>query len=232
LSKWGHRVTVASNGVEAVAAWEKNRFDLILMDVQMPEMDGYQATAVIRAREATQGGHIPIVAMTAHAMKGDREECLEAGMDGYVSKPIRIKELKTAIEEVVGPLAAGASNDNRNKPAAVQPVNWETVGQMISGGPERIHKILTMLLEDCPARLDELDQAVRIGDSATVQRSAHTIKGDLRILGESPAAQLAERLEQLGRVGDCRQAADLLPALRQETEGILVQVKDYVELEK
>jgi CheY-like chemotaxis protein len=101
LSKWGHEVTVVNNGCEAVATLENGSFDLVLMDVQMPEMDGYQATAVIREREARAGGHIPIIAMTAHAMKGDREECLAAGMDGYVAKPIRRAELERVINEVV-----------------------------------------------------------------------------------------------------------------------------------
>jgi CheY-like chemotaxis protein len=101
LSKWGHCVVVANNGREAVAAVEKESFDLVLMDVQMPEMDGYQATAIIRELEAGKNSRIPIVAMTAHAMKGDREECLAAGMDGYVAKPIRIAELEQVIDEVV-----------------------------------------------------------------------------------------------------------------------------------
>ncbi len=101
LKKWGHAVTVANNGVEAVHSWASQRFDLILMDIQMPEMDGLQATAEIREREKTTGTHTPIIAMTAHAMRGDREECLAAGMDGYVSKPVRMKELQAAIRPFV-----------------------------------------------------------------------------------------------------------------------------------
>jgi two-component system sensor histidine kinase/response regulator len=102
LSKLGHTTTVANNGQEAVVALEREPFDLVLMDVQMPEMDGYQATAVIRAREAGKHQHTPIVAMTAHAMKGDREECLAAGMDGYIAKPIRLADLDHVIGEVMG----------------------------------------------------------------------------------------------------------------------------------
>jgi two-component system sensor histidine kinase/response regulator len=109
LSKWGHTVTVANNGHEALAALDKEPFDLVLMDVQMPEMDGYQATAVVRERESRLGGHLPIVAMTAHAMKGDREECLAAGMDGYVAKPIRRAELQKVIQEILGPDVTGSS---------------------------------------------------------------------------------------------------------------------------
>ncbi len=102
LEKAGHSVVIASNGLEAVAAFEKENFDLILMDVQMPEMNGYEATASIREKEKAIGGHIPIIAMTAHAMKGDRERCLAAGMDNYVAKPIKNKELFEAIAVCAG----------------------------------------------------------------------------------------------------------------------------------
>ena len=100
LTKMGYQVEVAGNGKEAVAAFERETFDLILMDVQMPEMDGFEATALIREKEKKTGGHIPIIAMTAHAMKGDRERCLDAGMDEYVSKPIRPQAVVDAIEAV------------------------------------------------------------------------------------------------------------------------------------
>jgi len=105
LHKEGHTVTVASNGKEAIAVAASQDFDLILMDVQMPEMDGLEATGVIRAQQRQRGRHTPIIAMTAHAMKGDRERCLEAGMDDYVAKPIRAKQLFDVIETVLGPSA-------------------------------------------------------------------------------------------------------------------------------
>jgi CheY-like chemotaxis protein len=99
LEKHGHTVEVAANGQKALAALEKGSFDVVLMDVQMPEVDGFQATAAIREREKTTGKHLRIIAMTAHAMEGAREECLAAGMDGYISKPIQLKEMLEAIEE-------------------------------------------------------------------------------------------------------------------------------------
>jgi CheY-like chemotaxis protein len=111
LQKQGHEVTCANNGKEAVQLWETKLarpFDIILMDVQMPEMDGLQATAYIRKREAETGGHIPIVAMTAHAMKGDRERCLEGGMDSYISKPITPAGLAQVIAQAVADLSDGA----------------------------------------------------------------------------------------------------------------------------
>ena len=99
LEKRGYTVEVAANGQKALAALEKQSYDVVLMDVQMPEVDGFQATAAIREREKTTGKHLRIIAMTAHAMKGDREKCLAAGMDGYISKPIQPKEMVDAIEE-------------------------------------------------------------------------------------------------------------------------------------
>jgi PAS domain S-box-containing protein len=111
LQKHGYTVVVANHGREAVAAVETQDFDLVLMDVQMPEMDGLEATAAIRAKEEATGAHVPIIAMTAHAMKGDRERCLEAGMDGYVAKPIRSKELLQTIDTVLEPSAGDSQND-------------------------------------------------------------------------------------------------------------------------
>ncbi len=111
LQKQGHDVTCANNGKEAVQLWEMNQgrqFDIVLMDVQMPEMDGLQATAYIRKRETETGRHIPIVAMTAHAMKGDRERCLEGGMDSYISKPITAAGLAQVIAQAIADLSNGA----------------------------------------------------------------------------------------------------------------------------
>ncbi len=111
LTKWGHRVSVAGNGRQAIAAVNAQPFDLVLMDVQMPEMDGLEATQIIRQQERTTGKHLPIIALTAHAMKGDRDRCLEVGMDSYVTKPIRSKELSRVIREVMG-------HESHSSPAA------------------------------------------------------------------------------------------------------------------
>src|SRR5215472_15053897 len=105
LERLGHKVQVANNGKEVLRRFQAEEFDLILMDVQMPEMDGLEATSAIRAAESGTGKHVPIVAMTAHAMKGDREKCLGAGMDGYISKPIHAKELFETIANLAPPTA-------------------------------------------------------------------------------------------------------------------------------
>jgi CheY-like chemotaxis protein len=110
LEKQGHTVVVAANGREAVAALVRENFDLVMMDVQMPEMDGFEATAVMRARETETGAHTPIIAMTAHAMTGDRERCLASGMDGYVSKPINVRELFAVVQTVLRSCEAAATD--------------------------------------------------------------------------------------------------------------------------
>ena len=118
LEKQGYAVTVASNGREALAALDRDRFDLVLMDVQMPEMGGFEATAAIRAREKGAQSHLPIVAMTAHAMKGDRERCLAEGMDGYVTKPIQPQLLFDTIAALLPAApAVGRSRSRRSSPA-------------------------------------------------------------------------------------------------------------------
>ena len=106
IARRGHDPVVVSNGQEAVSAWTNEPVDVIFMDVQMPEMDGFQATALIREAERSRGTHVPIVAMTAHAMTGDRDRCLEAGMDDYVTKPISFKEVDRILQQVVQALAA------------------------------------------------------------------------------------------------------------------------------
>jgi CheY-like chemotaxis protein len=112
LEKRGYTVTVAGDGRQALTAMDKEHFDLVLMDVQMPEMDGFEATAAIREKERSGGKHIPIIAMTAHALKGDEERCLSAGMDAYISKPIRTNELFATIEKFLGNSEeAGASDE-------------------------------------------------------------------------------------------------------------------------
>jgi two-component system sensor histidine kinase/response regulator len=120
LQKHGHQVRLANDGREALAALESHSFDLVLMDVQMPEMDGYEATARIRTRERQTGRHIPIVAMTAHAMKGDRESCLAAGMDAYVAKPIRTQQvfeaISAALHHQAGSLEAAQDQMQEGKP--------------------------------------------------------------------------------------------------------------------
>ena len=231
LSKWGHTVTVANNGREAIAKFNHEDFDLILMDVQMPELDGYQATAVIREREAKSGLHVPIIAMTAHAMKGDREECLAAGMDDYVSKPIRRAALRSAIEQVTSTQSRATAEQPAvaaELPSDATAVDWSDALRAVGGDRKLLLEVAEAFLNDCPRRLSELEQAVADGNGKLICRTAHTIKGNVTIFGSAEVADFAERIEEIGRRGDCESAAPLVPKFRGDVETVLSDVEAFV----
>jgi PAS domain S-box-containing protein len=203
LEKRGHTVVVAGNGKQALAALQGQAFDVVLMDVQMPEMDGFEATAAIRAREKTTGGHVPIVAMTAHAMKGDRERCLQVGMDGYISKPLQPSELFEAVE---GLAAAAAASGRSVMPAgSAGPVfDVEFALRAVGGDRELLKEIIDVYFVECPRWMAEIGAAVARGEAATLRRMAHTLKGTVSGFGAAEACALAQRLEDMGH-GGCLQ---------------------------
>jgi two-component system sensor histidine kinase/response regulator len=230
LSKWGHQITVVNNGREAVAALDGGSFDLVLMDVQMPEMDGYQATAVIREREGRTRGHIPIVAMTAHAMKGDREECLAAGMDGYVAKPIRRGELQQVLKEVLDDESTTISAAHRKVPdgaAILSPLNWEHALATTEGDSDLLKQVLTSFIEESPLLLDQMHQALRDADPRALRRAAHTLKGGLQILGHTRARELAECLEEPEKCDQSDASRQMVEALREELNAILSEMRQH-----
>jgi CheY-like chemotaxis protein len=211
LEKRGHSAVVACNGKEAVALVEREPFDLVLMDLEMPEMSGFEATAAIRARERQTGRHIPILALTAHAMKGDRERCLAAGMDGYVAKPIQSRELYQAIAELV-PTAALAEKEAA--PAPVVQDRNEAL-EHVAGDVELLHELTEVFLKDCPRMIEDVIEGLCAGDAAKIKRGAHSIKGAVGILGGKAASEAALRLESIARQGDLRQAESAWHELRQ-----------------
>jgi len=229
LSKWGHQVTTANNGREALEALDANSFDLVLMDVQMPEMDGYQATAAIREREVLTKGHIPIVAMTAHAMKGDREGCLAAGMDGYVSKPIRRSELQRVINEVLSatrrhretcPPASGTAD-------ALSPLNWDHALEIVERDPALLRQVVSSFVDECPLLLHQLDQGLHNADIPTIRRTAHRLKGNLQIFGQTRAQVLTERMEQLDPGDASEECRQVLDALAGELNALMTELRRY-----
>jgi PAS domain S-box-containing protein len=209
LEKRGHCVVVAGNGREAVDALERAPFDLVLMDLEMPEMSGFEATACIRRREAGTGRHIPILALTAHAMKGDRERCLQAGMDGYVAKPIQAGELYREIAELLPSAPADEGTPVLDRAAALE---------QVGGDADLLRELTAVFLQDCPRMTDELREALRSGDAAKLKRAAHSIKGAVGILGGKVTFEAALRLENLARQGDWTQAESAWQALRQALE--------------
>jgi signal transduction histidine kinase/CheY-like chemotaxis protein/HPt (histidine-containing phosphotransfer) domain-containing protein len=225
LEKDGHSVRVAGNGKEAVAAWEEESFDVVVMDVAMPEMNGFEATAAIRARERETGRHQPIIAMTAHALKGDRERCLEAGMDGYVTKPFRRSALFQALAEVV---AARAEKVEEPKASALPiespaPLDGEEEGfdlqealAIVEGDRGLLAEMARLFEQESPGHVTALRAAVGQGDAASVALYAHALKGPLTALGAVAAAGAAWQLEKLGRAGEGDQFGEAATALERE----------------
>jgi len=229
LEKLGHRVTVVSNGREALVAAQAGEFDLIAMDVQMPELDGLDATGAIRAWEKSTGTHIPIIAMTAHAMKGDRERCLAAGMDGYTSKPIRIRELEQAIAQLVSPSrpAEGPLPEETQEDAVI---DRAALLAGVDGNRRLLRELVRLFLADCPLRLRGIKEAVRRGDAEALRREAHTLKGSVGNFAAKQALAAAERLEVMGRDGDLDKAGAACIALELQltrlTEGLRKLTRD------
>ena len=222
LEKEGHDVELVTDGGFAVERLEHDGVDLVLMDVQMPSMDGLEATRRIRARAAETGrDRVPIVAMTAHALKGDRELCLEAGMDDYVSKPLHPAELFDAIFRVCGVAPGVLSTQSKAEAGAVGTVNvfdraaaLERTGQ----DEELLAEVTTLFLDDVPERLQELREALTAGEARRLERVAHGIKGAAANLAAEATRSAAATLEQLGKAADLDAAAAVLTKLEEEVE--------------
>jgi CheY-like chemotaxis protein len=228
LERRGHRVTVANNGREALAAIEKQPFDLVLMDVQMPELDGLDATRALRERETVQGrAPVPIIAMTAHAMAGDRERCLAAGMNSYISKPIRSQGLFATIAHVV----AGAAPPVASLPpdAAAMELDWSAALDTVGGDRQLLREIIEAFLQEAPSLLAELQQAASDGDLSSVRRAAHTLKASLRYLGATDLAEQAFALENFGREGRAAEAMSAVPRFNKALESLLTVLPRWVD---
>ncbi len=184
LQKRGHDVVVVGNGREALAAVGDQRFDAILMDMQMPEMDGFEATAAIRARESATGAHTPIVAMTAHALKGDRERCLAAGMDAYVSKPLRPQDFFDVLASVV-PASGDAGSFPAEPESGPDAFDIAAALERVDGDRELMKELAGLFLGECPRCMGEIRQAIAQRDGPGLQRAAHYLKGSVGNLGRA-----------------------------------------------
>ena len=259
LEKWGHTVIIAENGREAVDAAKAATYDVVLMDMQMPQMDGLEATRLIRDRESGgangsgSGRRLPIIALSANAMQGDRDLCIQAGMDGYVSKPIRADELRAALAAVLpgdadlSPSRPGESLIPAPAPAEPPPpslpvVSWggRTVGpsQRPPVGDEEAESdgvdpdLAEIFLEAAPGYVDEMVEAVRLADPDAVRRTAHTVKGSAGYFGADRAVELAKELERMGREDDLADCQTTLAELLAELEALTPLLEDAVAREK
>ena len=225
LEKAGHRVSLAVNGAEVVTMWRKGDFDLILMDVQMPEVDGLEATRQIRLQEQASGKHVPIVATTAHAMTGDRERCLLAGMDEYLSKPIHRQELlavlaRLGVNRVVGPSERPPESKHTREIAAKEVVNKAELLSQLDGDAQLLGEVIEAFLGDSGSLLQQVSDAVTNQDPVALERAAHKLSGTVSIFGSRPAMQAARALETMGRNRNLPHAAEVLAQLKDQMEAL------------
>lgn len=198
LKKLGHSTVVAANGEEALSVLRSGAFDLVLMDVQMPIKDGLATTREIREQEKESGAHIPIIAMTAHAMKGDNERCLAAGMDAYLTKPVNRETLR----QTIATFSNRAKQATQSEPAPDQSPTSRCVAiakERLGGDASLLCELIRIFMEESPKQLRQLENAIENADAAVVERVAHTLKGELGYLGMGNATTQARELERMGR---------------------------------
>ncbi|NNE44902.1 MAG: response regulator [Gemmatimonadetes bacterium] len=223
-----HWYAVARNGEEALEKFVPGRFDLVLMDIQMPGIDGLEVARRIRAAEHESGRHVPMVAMTAHALKGDRERCLAAGMDAYVSKPMRASELREAVAAVLAgesrgdPAAAvrstrsaGPAVPDRSPDRDLRVIDWAEAHRIVAGKPHILKVVVTTFLSELPRYRQELSDAVATRDLVALRETVHTCRGSLGFLAAGRAEHAVDRLFEVAQ-NDWDEAAECLRSLESE----------------
>jgi GAF domain-containing protein/CheY-like chemotaxis protein len=215
LANRGYTAQVVSTGGEALAALEQQAFDVVLMDVQMPEMDGFEATAAIRERERGTNRRIPIIAMTAYAMRSDREKCLNAGMDAYVSKPMTAASLYATIDHLLRSDAA------HTVPGGESSVDLSKVLDTVDGDKALLAELVDAFNHGYPARVAEVRKAIIRGHDKRLERAAHVLKGEVGLFGAQTAYHPADTLEIMGREGHLESASYILQELERELEHVV-----------
>ena len=220
LEKRNHAVVVVNNGKEALAALENERFDLVLMDMQMPEMDGFVATALLREKEKGTGKHQPVVAMTALAMNGDREKCISAGMDGYLSKPIRPQELDAVLDRFVDEKSKG-SLEKDQAAHANGAIDVAQLLERIDDDRALLGELFELFRADYPGSFNAAERALSAEDAEALQRIAHSLKGALSNLSAATASAIAAELEVQGKEKNLSQSRVTLDRLNAEIQKVL-----------
>jgi two-component system, sensor histidine kinase and response regulator len=235
LERRGHRVTVARNGHEAVDLAREHAFDAVLMDIQMPIMDGFQATAALRARQQPGQSRLPIIAMTAHAMRGDRERCLAAGMDAYIAKPIDTHRLIELVESFRAELPRTAVIGSEAKNVSDQRIltngdvaNLTASLSRLGGDPNLLCEIIQLFFEDSPELLERVRSCASAGKARETERAAHSIRGLTSNFDAQRAAAAAGEIEDLARIGRLREALLQLPKLEAELECLRNELKQFM----
>ena len=233
LAKLGHEAVVVGDGQEALDALEGGGFDLVLMDVQMPVFDGLEAMRLLREREWHSGGHVPVIAMTAHAMRGDRERCLEGGCDDYVAKPMRFRELAAAIERCLArsrPPALAEADAGVQPKAIPTAITFDLASALkeVDGDEELLREMAQLFLEDHPRLMATLREAATACDPERLCRAAHALKGAAANFAAREAVAAAQRLEALGRAGTFSEAGPLLNELEGLIDGLAAGMTAFI----
>lgn len=232
LSQAGHQVTLKENGQQAVAAVAQAEFDLVLMDVQMPVMDGLQATRLIRQQETQSGKHLPIIAMTANVMSQDATECLAAGMDTHIAKPISRETLFAGMAKVLPNYlnASNASSSQLKKTNSPDPLNFDYEAAVNTTEAELLEIIGKLALNNIPGNLLSLQQAMQNEDSATAIRAAHTLKGVVAYFSAQALSDLAQTIEDLLKQGKFKQALEYDQILQEGVAKLLAALRKKLDL--
>ena len=246
LELWGHRVTIAGNGRIAVELWESQPFDLVLMDLQMPEMDGITATKIIRQREKERNMHIPIIAMTAHALKGTRERCLASGMDGYVSKPVRKHALYDAIKPFFAAIDAAhpsaesseerVSEEQATEKQAMEKaieehaaeIDWDHALQAVGGSSKLLTEVTQIAIGELSILTRDLAASAAAENTSDVRRFAHTIIGTVRPFKAAKITQLAAQIENMAKNETLQGVEPLLPELDRNVVQFVAALKKFI----
>ena len=221
----GHSVLVANNGAEVAPLLAAHQIDVVLMDIQMPHMDGFQATAAIREKEKLTGAHLPVIAMTAHALAGYKERCLAAGMDGYVTKPVRPELLLQALSGVaaaVDTVVPAEAEPALQEQSAFDTAAFDTEGLVdrVMGNEDLARRLAGAFVDRMPEQLAALAEAISASDAQATMIAAHSIKGVAANLGCTEVQDLASQVEKLGETGDVSRASEIMPEVRAAFEAV------------
>ncbi len=227
LGKHHHMITVANHGREALEKFPEDEFDIVLMDLQMPEMDGFEASRAIRELEKETGNRIPIVAMSAEVMKGVRERCIEAGMDDYLVKPVRAKQVYETISKFFPDRIS--FKDPKTAYLHSSSFDWSLALKAAGGDEELLRDVIDAFLEEYPSLIQGMVNSLNNNDSREFARFSHTLKGAMRTFGYFEAEEVAERLERLGEENELNSVGNQIEDIEEKVSRFLVIAKELLQ---